>query len=444
MLLVSGLMLAVGCWGESPNLARDRVPQMAAYLAERAASDFHGAVLVMDGRDVLLERAFGLADREQHVAMKIDTKLRIASLTKPLTAAAVLKLEKAGRLSLEQQLAAFLSPCPQPWATVTLYQLMTHTSGLPDWFGRMEAVPVEDTAAEFERVLLAADDYPLEFQPGEKYRYNNFNYAVLGYVIEKTSGQIYPQAVRVLVFDPIGMSLTDYDDPRPIIADRARGYNRKNGQIVNCAPKDPAGYSAGGMLSTVGDFGKWVDAVFYGDYFEKKDRERIFNAPLGYGLGWAVREAFGRKQYNHTGSTHGFSTFMAHFPEVGLSVVVFSNVEETEVRALACDLVAIGLGADRLPFGPISLEPKMLEPLAGAYRDDKDTVYRLDLIGNELHLKWRQNDLTLIPLAPHQFTFVDWLEMRLHIDRDEGNRVRGFHLTKCGNPDLVAMRFTEP
>ncbi len=163
---------------------------LAGLLEERhRRKGFSGTVLVVRGGERLFERSYGLADLESGSPFTADTLFRVGSVTKPFTAAAVLLLENAGSLSVEDGLCRFLTPCPREWEAVEIRHLLSHTSGIPDLFGDVADAPVEETVAAIHEAIAAADELALGSSPGERYAYSNFGYLLLGAVIEAAGGR---------------------------------------------------------------------------------------------------------------------------------------------------------------------------------------------------------------------------------------------------------------
>jgi CubicO group peptidase (beta-lactamase class C family) len=201
-----------------------------------------GAVLVERGGETLLRAAYGPAEAELDVANRPEAVFRIGSLTKPFTATAVLRAVERGEMALDDRICSSLSPCPSSWSGVTVHHLLSHTSGIPDSFGRLEAVPVEETAAELGRVLaeLVEEGEALDSAPGEAYRYSNFDYVLLGVLLELAEGAPWAEVLAREIFRPLAMTGTAYDDVWALVPGRVRGYRLRNGSLANTEYDDHA------------------------------------------------------------------------------------------------------------------------------------------------------------------------------------------------------------
>lgn len=321
---------------------RVNIDAARSYL-ENAAREtgFTGVVLIGHGDEVVLEEAYGFADAELRVPMRTDHRFRLGSLTKPVTASAVLVAVDRGLLEMDTPACDLLPSCPAGWKDVTVRHLLTHSSGIEDHFGDLDAVPVEATVGELRRVLDALPpDEPLGATPGAEYAYSNFNYVLLGALLEEVVGAPWESVLREFVFEPLGLRTMAYDDVYAIMEDRARGYERDDSLgLRNIDYDDHAAYAAGGLLSTAGDVFRWSRGMLSGVLFSPRLVAESLEPYLeDYGYGWQVRRFFDRRIYNHTGGIDGFSTHLAHYPDDGLTIVVLSNVEDDAAILRACDL----------------------------------------------------------------------------------------------------------
>ena len=356
-----------------PVDASDLAERLSAYLERRSVQGFMGAVLVERSGETLLRAAYGPAEAELDVANRPAGVFRIGSLTKTFTATAVLRAVERGEMALDDRICASLSLCPSSWSGVTVHHLLSHTSGIPDSFGRLEAVPVEETAAELDRVLveIAEEGEPLDSAPGEAYRYSNFNYVLLGVLLELAEGAPWAEVLAREIFRPLAMTGTAYDDVWAVVPGRVRGYGLRDGSLANTEYDDHAAYAAGGLRSTLDDLRRFLDAYFVpGSLLSAKSLDKALHPYLGdYGYGWQIIDRLGRTVYNHTGGIDGFSTHMARYPDDDVTVVVLSNNEDEPAPATACDLAAIVFGVDHVLSGRavVDLSAEQFDRLAGTY-----------------------------------------------------------------------------
>jgi CubicO group peptidase (beta-lactamase class C family) len=329
--------------------AADIATDMDAYLQAAVRHEqFMGSVLVARDGVPLFERSYGFANIEHGVPNTSATVFRIASLTKQFTGMAILQLQEQGKLKVDDTVCRYLDDCPAAWRPITLHQLLTHTSGirnfsgLPDW--DEERGLRRYRHAELVEVFR---DLPLEFKPGEKYKYSNSGYHLLGLVIERASGKPYAQFLHESIFAPLGMLHTAYTDNREIVAGRASGYYSRGTRLVTAPFLDPtATYAAGGLTSTTGDLLRWDQALYTDRLVSSRSREAMFT-PFkdGYAYGWRIGTAFDRRTMEHSGSFNGFSSYILRFPDQRVTVIVLGNGDRMSGGKTGKDLAAIAFGA---------------------------------------------------------------------------------------------------
>jgi CubicO group peptidase (beta-lactamase class C family) len=273
------------------------------------------AVVVLSGSEILYAKAHGLANVEAGVPNTLDTKMRLASVTKSFTALAVLRLAERGRLSLDAPLQTYL-PDFRSGERITLRQLLAHTAGVPDF-------------VSFDEAKQGA----LDFEPGERLNYSNTGYIALGRVLEVVSGKSYEALLREEILDPLGMRDTGCDRRERVLKGRAAGYvfspDLVNADYTDTAA-DPA---AGGLYSTARDMVRFVRALRGPEIVGTDTLARAFSpTPLpggregAYGYGFMVTRYRGLREIGHGGDISGFNAYLALYPEVDLAVIVLSNV----------------------------------------------------------------------------------------------------------------------
>ncbi len=232
---------------------------------------------------------------------------------------------------------------------------------------------------------------PLEFQSGESWAYDNTGYYLLGIVIEKASGKSYWQFLDERIFKPLGMIATRSTDPRPIVPNRAEGYEWKNDRFENrpiLLP--PIAFSAGSLLSTVEDMGKW-DAALYGEKLLKKSSldqmwtatmaKDAAEAPFNYGFGWFIDSYHGHRLVQHSGGTPGFSSVIYRFIDDKLTIIILTNHSDRILDQLAIDLAGICL-------------PALKRPDANPDPDPKTTAMLKDVVSSLLNEKYNPASFT--------------------------------------------------
>jgi D-alanyl-D-alanine carboxypeptidase len=311
---------------------------------------FSGSVLVARSGKVLFESGYGLANREWATPNSPLTKFRIASLTKQFTAAAILILQEQGKLKVTDTISGYVADLPPEWRPLTIHQLLTHTSGLPEYTGPPEVERTFNlTGASPEQLLNLVKQQPLNFAPGTKLVYCNTGYLLLGMVIEKASKSDYATFLKQSIFAPLRMNDTGYDVRSDILPGRASGYRIKDGKPENAGYVDASvPFAAGGLYSTVRDLYRWNEALATGHLLSADSRRQMFTtypeaAGYGahYGYGVVISEKFGQPLYYHGGGISGFASAIQRYPKSNVCVVVLSNEEEIKSWDVATSLAGL-------------------------------------------------------------------------------------------------------
>jgi D-alanyl-D-alanine carboxypeptidase len=320
--------------------------------AEAAADRFSGALLIARDGKVVLEKAWGLADRESKVPNTVDTRFRIGSMNKMFTAVATLQLVERKQIALDAPLARYLAGYPNRdlASKVTIRHLLTHTGGTGDIFGRQfdENRLQLRTHADY---LKLYGERPLRFEPGSRWAYSNYGFVLLGAVIEQVTGQSYYDFVQNSVFAPAGMTRTGSEPESVAVEGRARGYMRKDGLWVSNADTLPwRGTAAGGGYSTVGDLFRFGLALHSGKLLARSLRDQALSPQAktprpgtAYGYGFMVEEG-DMPRFGHGGGAPGMNGELFIFPATGVLVAALSNFDPPAASSLA------GFFADRMPL----------------------------------------------------------------------------------------------
>jgi CubicO group peptidase (beta-lactamase class C family) len=332
-----------------------------AFLAPLFEADAPGATVIVtrDGAPIF-RKAYGMADVEAGRAMRPDDVMRLASVTKQLTAAAIMLLVEDGKLRLDDDFTVHLPDYPKPAQTITIDQLLTHTSGIPGYtelpgFGL--AMGVDATPAQ---MIERFNRLPLQFAPGTRMRYNNSAYFLLGAIIERVSGKPYADFMAERVFEPLGMRDTAYEGHERHGRTRVQGYRQieRDGRpafvpALRVSMTQP--FSAGALVSTVDDLARWDAAIAAGRLL-KPESWRLLHTPIAVptgnaarvARGWFVSELQGREIVHHNGGIHGFNTDALRVPAERLYAAVLMNAESGRPSATALNRhIAAGLQSRR-------------------------------------------------------------------------------------------------
>jgi CubicO group peptidase (beta-lactamase class C family) len=337
------------------SYAQDVASRLDQVVRQFAPADgpprFMGSVLVERGGEVLLSRSYGYANLEWKIPNSATTKFRLGSLTKQFTAASILLLQDRGKLNVDDKVKKYIPDAPAAWDEITIYHVLTHTAGIPSFTSFPNYTDLEPVATTPETLLARFRDKPLEFQPGEKWSYSNSGYALLGYLIEKISGQTYQEFLQANIFTPLQMNDSGYDSNFLIIPQRAAGYSPgRNGitGIMNTGYINMSvPYSAGALYSTTEDLLRWEHALFGGRVLSTASLAKMTTPFLhDYGCALFVRPIDGHKVIEHDGSIEGFNTSMSYYPDDKLTIIVLANLNGQAPTQMTRKLAPVARGEE--------------------------------------------------------------------------------------------------
>lgn len=303
-------------------------------LADMDEFRIPGVVVGVASRgELVFWRGYGLANVELSVPVTDSTVFEIGSISKEFVSAAVLLLQEEGRLELDDGIHTYLPFLPSEWFGVTIRQLLTHTSGIPDYeeIQTYEAYRFRFTPEEIIRV---AHSRPMDFAPGTGYYYSNTGYFLLSLLVEHVEGKPLGQVLEHRIFRPLGMDQTRMADPERIIPHRAAGYY-VNGtmDLVNRDPTQTSStLGAGGIVSSIHDMVKWDEALYGNQLFTEDSKQAMWTPAIlpdgrntNYGFGWRTGEYKGNWTVGHNGMVAGFVAAFLRVPEEETAVIVFAN-----------------------------------------------------------------------------------------------------------------------
>lgn len=361
----------------APSMAQGRAAQgpvkdenatrVDALFAPWSATDSPGCAVavVRDGR-IAYSRGYGMANLDLDVANTSSTVFNIASMSKQFTAASIVMLAQAGKLALDDDVRKYVPELPQYERTITIRQLLQHTSGIRDFIDLMTlgGRPIDSVYTLDKTLRLIARQRALNFAPGDRYLYSNSGFILLLAIVERVSGEKFGRFVERNIFEPLGMKNSRvYDNRSMIVKRRATGYfKRPNGSLGGrmSAWQIPGD---GGVLTTVEDLFLW-DQSFYdqklggtangADLIAQLTMPGKLHdgSPMEYGLGLRVETYRGLRLISHSGAIGGFGTQMYRFPERRFSAIVLCNTSEPNPTVLARGITDIYL-FDNTPGPPL-------------------------------------------------------------------------------------------
>ncbi len=344
------------------SFAQNKAEHIDELLSKYAEyGKFNGSALVSQDGNVLYKKGFGMANMEWDMPNAPDTKHRLGSITKQFTAMLILQMAEAGKIDLLAPITKYLPEYPKATGDkINVHHLLTHTSGLPNYtsFPRF----MEDESRNPyspEEFVKKFDDRPLEFEPGKKFSYSNSGYFLLGVVAEKLSGKTYEELLQNRILSPLNMNNTGYDNHEDILKNRATGYEKEAGKLINSKYLDMSiPYAAGSMYSTVEDLYLWDQALYTNKLLSQKYMDMYFKPYISawgenhYAYGWGVGyENMGKSTDSiytiaHGGGINGFNTNIARTTSDKALVVLLNNTGGAPLQDITVAILGILHGKD--------------------------------------------------------------------------------------------------
>ena len=362
---------------ENPTFKADHVAQVDDFLDRLAVIGFRGSVLVASDDEVLIERGYGRVDPSRKEEIAPDTIFAVGSNTKPFTAAAILKLQDEGKLRVEDRIGRYLPDVPADKQAITIHQLLTHSAGF-NHSGIFEGDFEQVDRDEAVRRILASD---LLFPPGSESSYADASMILLAAIVELASGQPYETYLREELFAPAGMEHTGFrsDDPELLGSAQAVGVveGKPAGSPADLPPLSWSVKGAGGMVSTVEDLFRWLQAVKAGKILSPEGMRAYAAAhvPLdetsAEGYGWVIAEPEpGHRLRAHAGGTEeiGHVNVIQWWMDDDFVVIVCSAdaAYSAEDVAVAIDKIMFGLPQE-MPPAAVDVDPDALHTFTGRY-----------------------------------------------------------------------------
>lgn len=450
------LLVSKGAASPQPFDAKSVLTKM---LDSASPDDAPGiAILVAKDGNVVYRHGFGMADLANDVAITPNTKFRIGSITKQFAAAAILKLQEEGKLSVTDKLSKFFPDFPRG-DEVTIRQLLNHTSGIKSFTSNPDFMEKVTAPATTDQMIDSFKNEKFDFDPGTNMMYSNSGYFLVGAIIEKVSGKSFNDYLRDTFFEPLGMHNTGVHTSTAIIKHEATGYDYAGGKPTKALNWDMSRAGAAGALySTVEDLMRWNEGIFNGKILSEESLKAAFT-PLNldsdetpmmpYGYGWVIDEYRGVKTVSHGGGLPGWSAFLIRYPDQNTTIAALHN-SMPEVPGLSPSQMT-ELAADLFLWEQLKPRPKFevdetVDPATfAAY------VGRYDYLGAIMDIALEDKQLTaqltgqprhpIFPMGKDKF-FWKVVDAQIEfVNDDEGNVVSARH--KQGGITLNVKRLAE-
>jgi CubicO group peptidase (beta-lactamase class C family) len=411
-----------------------KLPDIDALIAGRIDPKGPGvAVAVVHDGSVVYQQGHGLANLEWNEPLAPDSVLALGSLTKPFTAQAVLLLELAGKLRVEDSVAIYLPELAWLDPSITILHLLTHTSGIANYVSQPEfwkrVAQRDHTPVELASYI---GDLKPDFPPGTAYSYSNSGYHLLGMLIAAVSGQPYDQYLRTAIFEPLRMSATRYLWHDGVVPRRADGYELPEKEHSQQAYRHAPYLSptltgpGGGLGSTLQDLLIWDAALREHRLLppEVEARRRLPVAlrdgrRMGYGLGWGLSEYRGRAVVHHAGGVPGFSSFYGHFEDDALTIIALANLGGFDAAGLAADIANQALDLPLPERTPVAVPTTELVDAEGVYANLVGERLRITRSGERLVMDGNLRG-EFMPLGDATFASVATPDVTIHFETRDG------------------------
>lgn len=357
------------------------------------------------------------------------SKFRIGSVTKQFTAIGILKLQEIGLLNLSDSIQKYLPEFPVKNKTITIEHLLTHTSGIKEiteldvFFNQLMK-----NGSHPDSLVNYFKEFPLEFDPGEKFSYNNSGYHLLGLIIEKVSGLKYNKYIKTNLLNVAEMTNTVADNNFTLIENRVSGYENSPNGIVNASYIDMSiPFSGGNLLSTTEDLNKWYKALFSYKIVTKISLDKAhkpFQLNDGtysnYGYGWFIDTLQNEKIITHEGGINGFLSSVWFVPSSKTLTVILSNCSCNPTVNTAKKITAYAIGKPLAEINKLKIESGILRKYTGTYLMDGEK-WAVSIKNGDLYFKFENgNGHPIYAKSKNEFFAEDWNSKFMFFEKDDG------------------------
>jgi CubicO group peptidase (beta-lactamase class C family) len=319
-------------------------------------SNFQGSILIAKDGNILFKKGYGLSNHEHNIHNTTDTIFRIGSITKLFTAIAIMQLQEAGKLNVNDPISKYLPSYPLHGERITIHHLLSHTSGIPSLTELPNIQEIQRHPSLPQQTLNHFQNLPLHFRPGTDCEYSDSGYIVLGAIIEAITKKSYAEYLQDQIFHPLKMNSTYFDYNHLVILHHATGYTKNEKGELSHPPYIDMSFphASGALASTVEDLYLLDRGLKNGTLLKKESIAAIFaiqginrNRRIAYGYGLRIGpENKGMEEcegsiVGHFGSIEGYEAAFIRYLNSDLSIILLSNVEQTPVRSLHKSLAEI-------------------------------------------------------------------------------------------------------
>jgi CubicO group peptidase (beta-lactamase class C family) len=399
---------------------------------------FSGSILIAQQGKILMKQGYGSAAGSSNGSDEVDGRYHVGSIAKQFIAAGILQLQEKGKLQLQDSVCKYIPKCPNGWQEIKLFNLLVQSDGIPEVSASLDAQKIKSTNT-LSGLLAYLSGQPLEFKPGDKFRYGNSGYAVLGAVIERVSGEPYLEYLKKHIFVPLRMRETGYDDTGKIAPiDLGKSSSITPSDLESTIP-----YTWGNLYSTVDDIYRWDRALDGEALLSKSSVNAMFTPYIdGYGFGWAVSMEFERILDTTAGGINLFESAIRRYAPDDVCVVVLSDSVDSDAGRISRDLAAILFGKHyELPVEhqAVNVNPATFNSYVGRYELSSGLVLTISKEENDLMIqRFGRPKIEIFPESETRFFFKGSDAMITFVTGPQGSATR--LVLQQGGRDIPATR----
>lgn len=408
------LLLIIPSLIKAQSIADNTDKFLTAYTQQ---NKFSGNVLIAKNNKIVFNKAYGYADLENKKLNTTQTEFRAGSLTKMFTSALILKLSSEGKISLNDAVSKYIPSAT--WASnITIKNLLSHTSGIHG-----------STPANAKTLIEMVEGFKADtsnFQPNQKFEYNNFNYLLLSYIAQKITNTPYPQLLQKEVLNNVDLNHSGIDSFQRKSTNKAYGYviNPENDAWIITGNNDriTTASGAGALFTTTSDLFKWSEYV--SNEINKGNVSFISSVKpvmADYGLGWISREQDGRKWIGHTGTVEGFNAMLMIYPEDNTTIIFLSNLQDLNTEPFVHNLAAIAFNQNfEMPVErkEITLNEAALREYTGTFGEDLNNQVKFNIENNKLIVLAPGGDKIALSAEDKDKFFMKGADIDVRFNRD--------------------------
>lgn len=384
-----------------------------------------GSILIAIRGNILFAKGYGLADRENNIPNTAETIFRIGSITKPITAIAIMQLHERKKLNINDPMSKYLQDFPTS-DKITIYHLLTHTSGLHSY----NWMRSKNKPQELDTVINWIKELTLQSKPGEKFMYSNSGYALLTYIIEKVSGMKYEDYLKKNIFIPCDMKKSGllYSKNKSV-GNMAFGYSRIGYNGFKIARRvSPLSRGAGDLYSTILDLFKLGMNIHKNTILSSESWNKMFTPfKNSYGLGWYIEELHGEKVMYHPGGLLGYMGNLRFFIDRDIIVINLFNNDFLLTHLVEEQLAAIALGKSWQPLFKKKNDESTLnsfKAFTGEYAIDESSSFRISIEKGHIYFQESGQPKCEAYLFAENYIYIKEINSRIRFEKSEEGTIK--------------------